>query len=315
METHQVTPSEPLITKYRPQAFDEVLGHQEVIDNLLRTLDSNSSVHSYLLYGPSGVGKTTLARIIAKHFKAEVIEIDAATYNGVDAMRALCETGRHMSLRGAGIRMFVMNEVQRLSRGAWDALLTILEEPPPHLYFALTTTEFDKIPPAVLTRCYQIKLDSIAQREIEDLLEQVIKDEGWEVKDDVFQAIVTAANGSPRQALSLLQQGWSADDRDELARITSIGSAPLMDLIKFILAGKRGWGPIQNSLSRLTDDDFENGIVIAGRYIGGAMVRSKSEKDAMAAWALLEALVFPTSTYDRKIAFYTAIGRVLWGGT
>jgi len=307
--------TEPLINAYRPTEFDEVLGHDAAIANLKRAIETNSHAHSYLLHGPSGVGKTTLARIIAKEFKADVIEIDAATYNGVDAMRSLCETGRHMSLRGGGVRMFVMNEVQRLSRGAWDALLTALEEPPTHLYFALTTTEFDKIPEAVKTRCFEIKLGKVSHTAIEDLLEAVIKAEKWAVKDDVFSAIVHAADGSPRRALSLLQSVWSAEDRDEVARVVSLmeGSEPLIDLIKFILSGKRGWPAIQSMLARLTDDDYENALIISGRYIGGAMILSKSEDDGRRAWFLLEALTFPTTTYDRKIAFYTAIGRILWG--
>jgi DNA polymerase-3 subunit gamma/tau len=98
------------------------------------------------LHGPSGVGKTTIARIIAKELDADVIEVDAASRNGVETMRALCDTGRHLSFRASGKRMFILNEVQRLSPNAWDALLTTLEEPPDHLYFALTTTEFDRVP-------------------------------------------------------------------------------------------------------------------------------------------------------------------------
>jgi DNA polymerase-3 subunit gamma/tau len=270
---------------------------------------TNRGVHAYLLYGPSGLGKTTIARIIATKLDAELIEIDAATYSGVDQMRALSETGRHMSLKGKGVRMFLLNEVQRLSKGAWDALLTILEEPPAHLYFALTTTEFDKIPSAVITRSFKIKLESLHPKYIETLLEKVIEAEGWKVRDDVFNEILRASAGSPRQALSLLQSCWGSKSVEDMSRVVSLESKPLNDMLKFLLEGKAGWEPIRRALSSMSDDAFENAIIQAGRYLGAVLIKTEDPRKAERIWLLIEALVHPTSTYDRKIAFYAACGR------
>ncbi len=133
--------SQQLINKYRPETWDEVVGHDEVLTALQRALSQDTRPHSFLLSGPPGLGKTTLARIIAGDLHCEIVEISGATHSGVDNMREIVELGSHMSLSGAGRRMFILDECQRISKGGWDALLKITEEPPEHLFFALCTTE------------------------------------------------------------------------------------------------------------------------------------------------------------------------------
>jgi len=306
--------NEPLIVKYRPRHFDEVIGHEEAMRALQRRLQDASRPHAYLLTGTSGVGKTTIARLIAAYLKCEIVEIDAATYSGVDAMRELMDTAAHRSLGASGSRIFLFNEVQRLSRGAFDAMLTTLEEPPEHLYFALTTTELPKVPDAVVTRCYHLDLRPLRDPQIETLIEAVCYAEGWEVSGDIVNAVLRAANGSPRQAITVLEAVHDAETPEEIHRILSItdDSSPLIKLCQLLLAGNRNWAQIGPQLARLDDENIANSDVAAARYIMAAMVRSKDEKSARYAWQLLDALLFPAQSFDKKALLYAAIGRMMW---
>jgi len=305
---------EPLITRYRPSTFEEVLGHDDQVNALKRVLKTDTRPHAYLLTGPSGIGKTTIARIIATAIDAEVLEIDAASNSGIDAVRQLNELGQHMSLYGADARMFIIDECHGLSRPAMQALLKLLEDPPEHLYLALATTELQRIPETILTRCYHIPLRPIKPTEIEDLLSVICECENWTPNPDVLQMIVQGSTGQPRKALSLLQACYDAPSREEAKRIIALleTSEPLLDLLRILVSGRRDWKLVQSYLEQIDDADFEEASVGAGRYIINAMLKEPEEKKAASMWALLEALVYPTATFDRKASFFAAIGRYLW---
>lgn len=308
--------SVPLITKYRPTDFDEMVGHEAQLGALRRALVSDSCPHAFLFTGVAGLGKTTLARIVARVLEAEVIEIDAASHSSVDAMRELVEVGNHMSLTGAGRRLFLIDECHALSKQAWQALLKILEEPPPHLFLALCTTEHAKVPETIVTRCFHVALRPLSDPEITDLVLAVAGAERWDVRDDVVQAVVQAATGQPRKSLSILQAVHDAASRDEVKRIIALldDSDAIMKLAKLLVSGQGGWEAIRKELARIGDDEFEDASIPLGRYIATVMVKEENPARAKRLWTLLDALVWPTTTYDRKVAFYTAIGRMLWAG-
>ena len=307
--------NKPIITRYRPEEFDEVLGHTAQIAALQRVINSTSTPHSFLFTGPSGTGKTTLARIVGSALKADVHEIDAASNNGVDAMRDLVEFSQHQAFTETGIRLIIIDECHTLSKPAWQAILKLLEDPPDHLYLALCTTEDDKIPDTIRTRCFSTRLTPIAQQTIAEFLETIAEVEEWHPSQEILDYSAEASNGSPRFALTILQSIHDAPSREEAARIVRLlePTSDLIDILRHLLDGKRSWVVISKHLKALDGLNFDEVSIQAGRYLSAAMLRSETEEKAKPIWAMLEALVFPAETFDRKVAFITAIGRILWG--
>jgi len=307
--------TEPLITRYRPQDFPEVVGHREVVRGLENALKSPSQPHAFLFTGPSGVGKTTLARIVASSLNAEVLEVDAASNNGVDAVRELVELGHHRPFAHSA-KMIICNEGQRFTRPAWDTLLMLLEEPPSYLYVAITTTELNKVPDAVCTRCYHVSLRPLRDSEIEELLTVICELEEWKVSGDVLHHVVLAASGQPRKALSLIQACHDAPDLEEARRIVTLQTedSSVIRLLGGVMKGLP-WDTIRGDIKKVVDEegDFDEVATLAGRYLMGMMLRAK-EAEAKRVSSLLESIIQPASTWDRKAAFVAAITRYLWGG-
>ncbi len=210
----------------------------------------------------------------------------------------------------------IVHNCHALSKPAWQALLKLLEEPPDHLYIALCTTELQKIPETIVTRCYHVVLRPLKPVEIEDLLIAISELEGWEVSGDVIQAIVQASTGQPRKAISLLQSCHDAPSKTEVSRIISLmdASEPVIELVQHLLAGKRSWTIVRALLAKIEPDAFEDAAISTGRYICAALLAQDNDKRAAAMWSLLEALLFPAETLDRKVGFITAVGRIMWGG-
>lgn len=305
---------EPLITRYRPQDFPEVVGHAEVLRGLENALKSPSQPHAFLFTGPSGVGKTTLARIVAASLDAEILEVDAASNNGVDAVRDLVELGHHRPLTSRS-KMIICNEGQRFSRPAWDTLLMLLEEPPDYLYVAVTTTELSKVPDAVVTRCYHVSLKPLRDSEIAELLDIICELEGWKVSGDVLHHVVLAATGQPRKALTLLQTCHDAPNLEEAKRIVSLQTddSPVIKLLGDLVRGNNSWESLRANLKLVIaeEGDFDEVATLAGRYLMGIILRSK-EPEARRVSSLLESVIQPANTWDRKAAFLAAVTRFLW---
>src|SRR5438309_535838 len=215
--------------KQRPMTFAEVTGQTHVVRTLTNALTSGRTAHAYLFSGMRGVGKTTMARILAKALNCEkgptstpclacvscreigagmsfdVMEIDGASSNSVDDVREMRETVKTAPAHGR-YRVYIIDEVHMLSTAAFNALLKTLEEPPAHVVFLFATTEAHKIPPTILSRCQHFTFRRIPRREVMDTLKRVTAAEGITIDDRSLSALARASDGSLRDALSLLDQ-------------------------------------------------------------------------------------------------------------
>jgi len=308
--------NKPIITRYRPDAFTDLIGHATQIAALQRVIASSSTPHAYLFTGPSGTGKTTLARIVGTELKADVHEIDARLTTAWDAMRDLVEFSQHQAFTASGIRLIIIDECHTLSKPAWQAILKLLEDPPEHLFIALCTTEDDKVPDTVRTRCFSTRLQPVPQQEISEYLSIIAEMEEWTPSQEIVDLAAEASNGSPRMALTILQGIHNAPSREEAARIIRLlePTDDLIVMLRHLLDGKRSWKIVSDCLKKLDGLNFDEVSVQAGRYLTAALLRTEDDKKAIAIWQMLDALVFPVETFDRKIAFTAAVGRILWGG-
>ena len=303
----------PLINKYRPTSFDGIIGNKLAVKALQEAVQSSTCPHSYLFIGPAGLGKTTLARIIAKVIDASIVEIDAATHTGVDDVRELVELSKHKPITVQKNRMFIINEFHALSKNAMNALLEIMEEPPEYIYIALTTTETKKVLDSLRTRCYTVPLKLVQPDEIAELLEDVCNKENWSVNAEVANAIVLASGGSFRKALTILWAGHALTSKVDLAQVVAeveYDDSGVANLCKYLMNGGRDWLKIQELLSVF---DIENDEVVAGaiRYISASMLKA-NEYQAKKFWILLECLT-NINGWDKKAQLATAIGRIMWG--
>jgi DNA polymerase III subunit gamma/tau len=307
---------EPLITKYRPKAFSEVLGHDEMMAKLQRRLESDNPPHAYLLTGPSGIGKTTVARIIGNHLGAEIEEIDAGASGSIDMIRELIDNGQHLPLSGAKYKMYIIDECHGLSAPAKQAVLKILEEPPEHLFFALCTTEAHRIPETWKTRCFPVALKPVARQYIEELLQIICETEGWKPSADIMALLVEEATGQPRKAITLLERCYDTRDRAEAKRIISIldaDSDALGEIAALLIQGRASWEQLRPLFAKLEEGESYDGLLVPlTRRIIGALLRETGPQKARVLGEMIKELTFPTQTFDPKAQFYAALARIVW---
>ena len=228
-----------LALKYRPQVFKDLIGQEVIAETLYNSIKFNKSANAYLFTGIRGVGKTTIARIVAKSLNCEngidnlckdnfcfhcesivnsnhidVLEMDAASKTGVDDVRDLIEFSRY-GPTSAKYKIFIIDEVHMLSKQAFNALLKTLEEPPEYLKFIFATTEIKKIPVTVVSRCQRFDLSRIKTEQLFQYIKKIAEKEKGKVTEDAIKLIVKISEGSVRDALSLLDRGLAGNSIDE----------------------------------------------------------------------------------------------------
>ncbi|MCB1514789.1 MAG: DNA polymerase III subunit gamma/tau [Hyphomicrobiaceae bacterium] len=258
-----------LARKYRPASFEDLIGQSAMVTTLKNAFASGRIAQGYMLTGVRGVGKTTTARILARGLNYEpggpttempamgahcaeimesrhpdVIEMDAASNTGVDNIREIIESARYKPMV-ARYKVFIIDEVHMLSKGAFNALLKTLEEPPEHVKFIFATTEIRKVPVTVLSRCQRFDLRRVDVPELTAHFKRIVEKEGARADDDALALIARAAGGSVRDGLSILDQAIAMGQGhvDENAVRAMLGLADrgrLFDLLELVFAGKAG---------------------------------------------------------------------------
>ena len=261
--------SKVLALKYRPQVFEDLIGQEVIVETLKNSLSLGKIPNAFLFTGIRGIGKTTIARVLAKSLNCakgsemtcntdccnncteisesrhiDVLEMDAASKTGVDDVRDLIEFSRY-GPTSSKYKIFIIDEVHMLSKQAFNALLKTLEEPPEYLKFIFATTEIKKIPITVVSRCQRFDLSRIRSSELFDYLKKIKDKEKGKATDDALKLIVKISEGSVRDALSLLDRGLLSLNKEEeldLKKAQNIfgyfDKFQLISLFKLILQGK-----------------------------------------------------------------------------
>ncbi|WP_293938012.1 DNA polymerase III subunit gamma/tau [Iodobacter sp.] len=254
-----------LARKWRPKSFSQLVGQEHVIKALANAFENDRLHHAYLLTGTRGVGKTTIARIMAKALNCEtgvtatpcgvcsactqidagrfvdLLEIDAASNTGIDNIREVLDNAQYSPTAGR-FKVYIIDEVHMLSKNAFNAMLKTLEEPPAHVKFILATTDPQKVPITVLSRCLQFSLRQMTPQQVSGHLQQVLGAENIPFEQGALNILGHAANGSMRDALSLLDQAiaYGGGDVGELAVRAMLGAVDqsyLFEILEALIAG------------------------------------------------------------------------------
>ncbi|MCK4593308.1 DNA polymerase III subunit gamma/tau [bacterium] len=269
--------------KWRPQVFSEVIGQQHICRMLQNAVRQSRVGHAYLFAGPRGVGKTTTARLLAKALNCvsgptpepcnnceqcrsiavganvDVIEIDAASNRGIDEIRALRENVK-FAPAGGRYKIYIIDEVHMLTREAFNALLKTLEEPPGHAVFVLATTNPDRLPPTITSRCQHLTFRRIPTADIAALLERIAREEGYELDHEAALLVARSAGGAIRDAESTLEQLFAYGEKritlDEArAVLGKVGVDTLLELTRAVLDGNAG--TVVRSVSDIVDSGVD----------------------------------------------------------
>lgn len=276
----------PLHTDYRPKSFDEFFGNEATILSLEKVLSKENKPHTYLFVGPSGCGKTTLARILANELgcsSMDLTEYNISDARGVDSARAIIEVCQFEPLYG-DVRVIILDECQQATKDFQNALLKVLEEPPPKLYFVLCTTEPEKLLLTIKTRSSVFKVSPLDPINMGFLIDGILGAEKKSLSDKVKKAVIGEADGCTRKALVILDQiiDLKTED-DQLKSIPNVQEAPdAIKICKIIsdnqMTGDQKWKELQAILKTVGKDNVESIRYLVLSYMTSILLNSTGNR-------------------------------------
>lgn len=274
----------PLHLKYRPQSFEEVIGNETVVDSLKSILSRESGeIRSFLFTGNSGCGKTTLARIIKNELSCgdkDFIEYNSANVRGIDTIREISTNCRYAPMTGR-LKIYLLDEVHKITNDAQNALLKLLEDTPKHVRFILCTTDPEKLLQTIRTRCSTFKMNPLRRNQIIKLLKWICEEEKIEVSIKIFTKIADYSDGSARQAIVMLDQVIDIQDEEQALQTlidASVNEASVLLLCQKLLRRTK-WTEVAEVLKGIEDDPEKVRLAVLG-YMGKVLLSSIENETA-----------------------------------
>ncbi len=292
----------PLHRKYRPQNFDEFLGNSAVVESLKSILAKEDRPHSLLFTGQSGVGKTTLARIIAKELKCsekELYELNAANTRGIDTVREMIRSSAYAPLDGP-VKIFLLDEAQGISGAGAEALLKFLEDTPNHVYIILCTTAPEKLIKTIKTRCSTFHLSPLNTKDMKELLQWVLTSEEAEMSEEVEKSLLFTADGCPRKLLVLLDQIIdipTEEGRLQAIQTVSLDEVQIIDICRKLISNEKGpqrWEALKKMIQNVDQEPETIRRSILG-YLSSVLLNSNGPKATYIARIITE---FSSTYFD-----------------
>jgi DNA polymerase III subunit gamma/tau len=298
-----------LYQRYRPSTFDEIAGakNREVVASLRAVVGSDDPPHAVLFVGDAGTGKTTLGRIVCRELGVsdeDFREINSANFRGIDTVREVERVMHYRAIVGER-RCWLFDEVHRWTRDAAEGMLKVLEDPPPHVYFVLCTTDPDKLLPTILSRCVQYRVYPLEEGELVRLLHRVATAEGASLSRSALQRIAEAAAGRPRAALTALQKLIAAPEAGEAAlEGAEVVKTRTIELCRALIQ-QHGWRAVSRILIGLKDEDPEGVRRAVLGYCQSVLLGGENDRAAVVMEAFLEP-VYNTGFPGITFAAYSA---------
>lgn len=228
-----------LYRKYRPQTFDEVIGQESIVQVLKKSIADKRIAHAYLFAGGRGTGKTSIARLLAKEIgtsSKDLYEMDAASNRNIDDFRELNDSVHTLPFESS-YKVYIIDEVHMLTKYAFNAFLKTLEEPPKHAVFILATTEIDKLPDTIVSRCQAYTFKKPTRSVLATVVQNIAKKENISLESDAAELIALLADGSFRDALGVLQKviSYSSDKKISRSEVEAVTGAPKADLVNTLV--------------------------------------------------------------------------------
>jgi len=286
-----MTERQELHLLYRPQNFDEYIGGDALKEAVLSCVDRT---RTFLFHGPRGCGKTSLARLIAAHLKiheSDIHEIDAADKTGIDDARQIKSSASYAPMGGSK-KIYIIDEVHRLSGNAWDSLLKTLEQPPNHCYFVLCTTELSKVPITIKSRAKSFEVKPLVRKDASLLLEWVCENEQIKLSDPIKNCILDNCEGIPREIIITIDTVRDIKkDEDAIELIASAKYNPqIIDLCRALIAKKK-WSEITAILSSIADEPESIRYAVLG-YMNSVLMKSDNAQAAVVIMCFTESFMY-----------------------